>query len=65
MIDTCIGTGTELIDQYLYKEKEDFGTMTSPIIIGSKKPQMISALIQTEPMINELIACADEPKVAK
>ena len=37
-IDTCIGTGSELMNRYMHKEKEDFGTMTSPIIIGNKKP---------------------------
>lgn len=44
-IDTGIDTGMELIDQYIYKPKEDFGTMTSPIIIGTKKPEMVSAFM--------------------
>ena len=43
MIDTAIGTGTDLLDNYLYKPKIDSSMMTSPIIFGEKKPQMVSA----------------------
>lgn len=43
MIDTAIGTGTDLLDNYLYKPKMDSSMMTSPIIFGEKKPQMVSA----------------------
>ena len=44
-VDTGIGTGQELIDQYVYKQKTDMGTITSPIIIGEKKPNMVSTFI--------------------
>ena len=43
MVDTCINTGTELLENYLYKPKIDSGMMTSPIIFGEKKPIMVSA----------------------
>lgn len=55
-VDTGIGTGQELIEKFLYKPKADTGMMTSPIIFGTKKPAMISALIQTEPMISDKFA---------
>ena len=45
MVNTGIGTGTDLIDQYVYKEKAEMCTMTSPIIFGEKKPLMVSSQI--------------------
>ena len=40
----------------------DSGTNTTPVIISTPKPQTMTTQMQTEPMINELIAIPDEPE---
>lgn len=55
-----MNTDKNLLEEYLKKPKNDSGVNTAPVIFGKEKPKTYSALIQTEPLVNEY-AVMDEP----
>jgi hypothetical protein len=57
-----VNTDRKLLDDYLKKPTAECSTNTTPIIIGEEKPRTMSIMMQTEPMVNELIP--EEPMPA-
>ena len=53
MVDTQVETDFHLVEEYVRKPKKDFGGNTTPIIFGKPPPLMLSALVQTEPVVDE------------
>ena len=53
MVDNQVETDGRLLEEYVKKPKKDVDTNTTPIIIGKPPPLMLSALIQTEPLVDE------------
>lgn len=53
MVNTQVNTDRGLLDAYLNKPTVDSYTNTTPIHIITPKPETVSAMMQTEPMINE------------
>jgi len=43
MVDTQVNTGADLMQEYFKKPMNDCAVNTTPIIIGTKKPLMVSA----------------------
>lgn len=62
MVDTHVNTERVLLDEYLKKPKVDSAINTAPVIFGSPRKPTASAMIQTEPIINEY-GLPDEPLV--
>ncbi len=54
-VDTQVNTDRKLLDDYLKKATAECSTNTTPIIFGEQKPRTSSIMMQTEPMVNELI----------
>lgn len=60
-VDTQVNTDRKLLDEYLKKPTAESSAMTTPIIFGEEKPRTASVMMQTEPMVNELIPAEPLP----
>ena len=57
--DAQVDTGTELLDDYMHRPSRDCATSTIPVIFGEAKPKMMTAMIQTDPLISEIDGLAE------
>ena len=57
--DAQVETGRELLDDYLHRPSRDCGTSTVPVIFGEPKPVMLTAWIQTDPVVEEVEGLAE------
>ena len=60
MVDTQVNTDKYIFESYLKKPMKEQNMNTEPVIFGTPKPEMSSAMVQTEPQIDEH-GCPAEP----